>query len=82
VSTQSGRIKARANEQLAPWFGLSPKDQEALGTEFRKIFGPDMMLRAGGGITNGYAPQWMDPLKQAPAGSFTRRSGSVFKMVG
>lgn len=82
VSTQSGRIKARANEERAPWFGLSPKDQQALGTEFRKIFGPGAQLGVGGGVTNGYAPKWMDPLGQASAGSFVRRGRSLFKMVG
>ncbi len=82
VSTQSGRIKARANEERAPWFGLSPKDQQALGAEFRKIFGPGAQLGVGGSVTNGYAPKWMDPLGQASAGSFVRRGRSLFKMVG
>lgn len=60
ISTQMGRVKARANEQRAPWFGLSPADQLKLSDEFRKIFGFSSAVAVGRQMAGAPTP-WMNP---------------------
>ncbi len=38
ITTREGRMKALANEQKAPWFGLSGNDAKAVYTAAEKIF--------------------------------------------
>lgn len=62
VTTRDARMKARANEQRAPWFGFSGRDVRNLHTAAQKIWGQNVgefRVRMAGG---GSSPVWMDPL--------------------
>ena len=82
ISTRLGRVKGRANEQRAPWFGLSPDDQLKLAEQFKKIFG-STQKRSAGVITGTAAapPIWMDPRNERTRGSMVRRGIRLFKNV-
>jgi hypothetical protein len=67
ISTRMGRVKARANEQRAPWFGFSGKDVRTMMEAARKIWGQNISafqanFRGAGGAANAQVPIWMDPL--------------------
>lgn len=68
ISTQLSRIKARVNEQRAPWFGLSGRDVTALTKVAYQIFGGNIegIKLAFSGVArpmNEQMPIWMDPLR-------------------
>jgi len=67
ITTQDARIKARANEQRAPWFGFSGRDVRNLLEASRKIWGSNVASFTAGfrGVNraaNSQVPVWMDPL--------------------
>ena len=67
ITTQDARIKARANEQRAPWFGFSGRDVRNLLEASRKIWGSNVAaftagFRGVGRAANSQVPVWMDPL--------------------
>jgi hypothetical protein len=67
ISTRSGRLKARANEQRAPWFGFSGRDVRTMMETARKIWGQNVaafqaQFRGVGTRANNEVPVWMDPL--------------------
>jgi len=62
ITTRDGRMKARANEQKAPWFGWSPQDLQKLGTMFCKMFGGQMANFGAHIFGSRSGPIWMDPL--------------------
>ncbi len=61
ITTRDARIKARANEQRAPWFGFSGRDVRNLHAAAQQIWGHNIaefrVRMSGGG-----SPVWMDPL--------------------
>ena len=62
ITTRDARMKARANEQRAPWFGFSGRDVRNLHAASQKIWGQNVgefRVRMAGG---GSSPVWMDPL--------------------
>ncbi len=65
ITKQDSRIKARRNEQRAPWFGFSGRDVRNMLEAARKIWGTNIAaftagFRGAGRGANG--PIWMDPL--------------------
>jgi hypothetical protein len=67
ISTRMGRVKARANEQRAPWFGFSGKDVRTMMEAARKIWGQSVaafqaQFRGAGAAANAQVPIWLDPL--------------------
>ena len=63
ITRGSSRMKARANEQRAPWWGLSPRDVVAVTVACKRIFkgmveGIRIALKPAGRK----APIWMDPV--------------------
>lgn len=67
ISKADARIKARANEQRAPWFGFSGRDVRNLTVASGQIFGEMVSeLRTNfagvGRAANNEVPRWMDPL--------------------
>jgi len=67
ITDTFSRIKARANERRAPWFGLSPSDIRNVYAAARQIFGPTLInvggaLRGARGGVLGSSAIWMDPL--------------------
>lgn len=61
ITTRDARMKARANEQRAPWFGFSGRDVRNLHAGAQRIWGQNInefrVRMAGGG-----SPVWMDPM--------------------
>lgn len=67
ISTADARMKARANEQRAPWFGFSGRDTRNMLIESRRIWGENIeafqaQFRGVGARANNEVPVWMDPL--------------------
>jgi len=63
ITTEDARVKARANEKRAPWFGFSGRDVRSLTAAAKKMWGNNILglnaRIAGGG---GAKPKWLDPL--------------------
>lgn len=67
ISTRKGRLKARSNEQRAPWFGFSGRDVRSMMEAARKIWGQNVeafgaQFRGVNARANAEVPIWMDPL--------------------
>lgn len=62
VTTRRGRIKARANERRAAWYGFSRFDEEAIKREAMRIFRGNInnVARVQRGAS-GRSLQWDDP---------------------
>jgi hypothetical protein len=74
ITSPKQRIKARANERRAPWWGLSPRDAAQLTTAARGFFGAQVAnlgVGSGRGRAFGSSAIWMNPNAYQKGGTVT-----------